>query len=193
MPLQRLLARVGSKRALGMATLIACSTFVTPEESYAQEGLSQARDCVIALKNAPDQKFDEKATVACDKAVAASAKNPELLRMLGAAYFRFGKPERGREILEAAVELGDIEAMTGLGLMHAAGIGGPKDYRRAAAYFRVAAEAGDAEAQSALGKLYENSHGVEKDRDTALKWYRRAAEQGDQDAMKSLRRLEQNP
>ena len=181
------------KKAAWMASLATVLVLTVPEESRAQDGLNLARDCVIALKSAPGQKFNSKATLACDKAVTANATNPALLRMLGAAYFKFGKAKRGREILEDAVALGDIEAMTGLGLMHAGGIGGPKDYARAADLFREAAEAGDAEAQSALGQLYEDGLGVPQDRDSALKWYRLAAEQGDPRAKKSLRRLEAEP
>lgn len=180
------------KKAARIASLAAILALVVPEQGRAQDGLNLARDCVIALKSAPGQKFDSKATLACDKAVTANATNPELLRMLGAAYFKFGKAKRGREILKEAVALGDIEAMTGLGLMHAGGIGGPRDYARAADLFRVAAEAGDPEAQSALGQLYEDGLGVPQDRDTALKWYRLAAEQGDPRAKDGLQRLEQN-
>lgn len=158
----------------------------------AQEALYLARDCLTALKKAAGEKFDSQSSATCDRAVAASSDNPALLRMLGAVYFKFGKPDRARTILEAAIALGDIEAMTGLGLMYFEGRGVQQDYARAAELLLTPAEAGDPHAQNALGQLFERGLGLPQSNELALKWYRLSAEQGHPKAIKAVRRLEEN-
>ncbi len=113
--------------------------------------------------------------------------------MLGAIFSKFGNPERAATILMSAVALGDIDSMTGLGLMYLHGHGVLQDHTRAAALLVKPADAGDPLAQNALGQIYEGGLGLQQSDESAIKWYRLAPEQGYARAAANLRRLEQNP
>jgi len=63
--------------------------------------------------------------------------------------------------------------------MYANGLGVPKDYAKAAKWYREAADQGYASAQLSLGHMYDKGHGVPQNYGEALKWLRKAAEQGD--------------
>jgi TPR repeat protein len=54
----------------------------------------------------------------------------------------------------------------------------PKDYSKAARWYRMAAHGGDASAQANLGLLYRNGRGVRQDDTEAVNWFRKSAEQG---------------
>ena len=80
--------------------------------------------------------------------------------------------------LHASAEAGEAQAQYTLGEMYYAGLGVPKDYVEAAAWYRQAAEQGHDWAQCLLGKMYANGEGVPHDDAAAVRWYRLAAEQG---------------
>ena len=77
-----------------------------------------------------------------------------------------------------AAEMGNANAMNGLGLIYEFGRGVTKDYNEAAKWYRKSAEQGYAKGQANMGYMYEAGNGVEKDYNEAAKWYRKAAEQG---------------
>ena len=58
------------------------------------------------------------------------------------------------------------------------GIGIPRDYLRAAKWFRKSADQGDPEAQFDLGLMYEEGAGVEKDKILAHMWKDKAQKKG---------------
>lgn len=68
-----------------------------------------------------------------------------------------------------------------------AGLGVPKDFAKAAAWYRIGAEKGVAFAQRRLGLLYLNGDGVPQDYVEAIMWLRKAAaEPGDAEAQNAL-------
>ena len=73
---------------------------------------------------------------------------------------------------------GDAEAQYFLGHMYAEGQGVPRQYGKAAVWFRQAAEQGNGHGQFALGYLYDKGIGVAQDDAEAARWYRKSAEQG---------------
>lgn len=156
----------------------------------AQDEQSPVQNCLAALKETPDRKFELESAVICEEAVTASLDKPKILTLLAAIYFKFGKPERAGTILEAAVALGDLEAMTGLGLMYFEGKGVQQDFVRALELLQRPAEAGYPHAQYALGRIHEDGLGVTQSEAQALEWYRRAAEQGYEKAVAKVERLE---
>jgi TPR repeat protein len=67
------------------------------------------------------------------------------------------------------------------------GRGAPKDYTKAARWYREAANGGDVGAQYILASMYEKGDGVAKDLRLALYWYTRTAQQGDAVALAKAR------
>lgn len=90
------------------------------------------------------------------------------------------------EGLTRAAEAGDPEAQHKLGVCYAYGRGVPRDWTRAAGWYRAAAEQGHAAAQKDLGVCCARGRGVPKDWGQAVVWYRRAAENGDARAQHNL-------
>ena len=84
--------------------------------------------------------------------------------------------------LRAKAEAGDANAQTRLGVLYETGDGVPKDYGKAAHWYRLAANQGVAEAQASLGFLYDEGWGVQQDYGKAAHWYRLAANQGNDHA-----------
>jgi uncharacterized protein len=93
------------------------------------------------------------------------------------------------ETAQAAAENGDAKAEYFLGKQYSNGNGVPKDYAKAAEYFRKAAEQGLAAAQNDLGAFYAKGWGVKQDYQEAARWYFKAGEQGDDLAEFSLGRI----
>jgi hypothetical protein len=56
--------------------------------------------------------------------------------------------------------------------------GAPRDYEKAAQWYRLAAEEGNAVAQLNLGHMYAEGLGVSRDDKEAVHWYRLAANRG---------------
>ncbi|NCB25489.1 MAG: hypothetical protein EOM62_08460 [Bacteroidia bacterium] len=86
-------------------------------------------------------------------------------------------------------EKGDPVAGFDLGEIFFTGNGVPRDFSKAAEWYRKSAEQGFARAQFNLGWMYENGRGVPLDERKAAEWYRKASEQGDKRAENSLERL----
>ena len=86
----------------------------------------------------------------------------------------------------ALADTGHAMAQFNLGLMHAKGLGTPKDESVAVRWYRRAAEQGHVDAQNNLGFMYGTGRGVEINHAEAVMWLRRAAEQGDADAQYNL-------
>jgi predicted Zn-dependent protease len=55
----------------------------------------------------------------------------------------------------------------------------PRNYAKAAGWYRKAADQGDANAQHGLGSMYFDGEGVPQNYAEAVRWYRNAAEQGE--------------
>ncbi|MCL2200045.1 MAG: stalk domain-containing protein, partial [Defluviitaleaceae bacterium] len=60
--------------------------------------------------------------------------------------------------------------------------GAPRDFERAAYWYRKAAESGIPQAQNNLGMLYRHGNGVPQNYETAVYWYKKAVEQGEPNA-----------
>jgi len=83
----------------------------------------------------------------------------------------------------------DSDMLHQLGLMFFKSKHGPKDYAKAAKWFRKAADKGNVDAMYQLGEMYKHGEGVPMDDDEAIKWFRKAGENDDGIArlMKSIR------
>ena len=93
-------------------------------------------------------------------------------------------PPEVQELITRA-EQGDADAQAELGSYYFVE-GGPRNYAKAAEWYRRAAEQGHAPAQFNLGVMYKKGEGVPRDYAEAAKWYRKAAEQGRVSAQGSL-------
>ncbi len=78
------------------------------------------------------------------------------------------------------------EEQTRVGDFLRQGSGVPKDWTRAAYWYRQAADQGDPYGQGSVGLMYEFGDGVPQDDAEAITWYRKAAAQGDSYAQYSL-------
>ncbi len=73
-----------------------------------------------------------------------------------------------------------------LGEMYNTGESVPKDYKKAAKFYRLASDQGFAQAQNRLGEMYMYGHGVPQDYKETVKWLKLAAEQGHANAQLNL-------
>ncbi len=73
---------------------------------------------------------------------------------------------------------GDLEAQVALAGLYEAGLGVPRDDRRAAHWYRAAAEKGHVAAQLNIGDFYSRGRGVTLDRVKAWYWLDLAASAG---------------
>ena len=94
--------------------------------------------------------------------------------------------------LQQEAASGDATAQYNLGVVYHEGLGIPKDYAEAAAWFRKAADQGTAAAQFSLGASYNFGEGVAQDYEQAAFWYSKAAAQGNADAQCYLGQLYHN-
>ena len=92
----------------------------------------------------------------------------------------------GEKTIQDRAEEGDADAQLQLGHLYESGEGVPKDYTKAAKWYRKAAEQGNAEAQLYLGCSYATGRGVPQHSAEHLKWIRKAAQQGLADAQVQL-------
>jgi hypothetical protein len=117
----------------------------------------------------------------------AANGNPTAILQLGSCYAR-GEHGLKKDSLVAAafyvqaVELGDVTAMFGLGLLYATGDGVKLDKKKAVKYYRMAADRGHARAQFNLGCCFRDGDGVAQDYAEAVRFYKLAADQGLSDA-----------
>ena len=81
----------------------------------------------------------------------------------------------------AAAEAGDPASQTAVGTLYYLGIGTPRDYAQALAWYEKAALAGDPHARRNLGSMFRHGHGTPQDDFRAFGWYdaaRRAGHSG---------------
>jgi len=115
----------------------------------------------------------------------ADARDRNATRILAEAYYA-GSGGVTQDFAQAAhyfqrlSELGDVRAMTTLGLMYARGIGVPKNMQEAMNKWRFAASqrTPDSGAEYNLGVAYLKGDGIPVDEAQALHWLRRAAARG---------------
>lgn len=104
----------------------------------------------------------------------------------GWAAYNDGDYGRAIELFQALAEGGDPEANYALGLLHANGLGVPRDDARAADYVSRSAEAGYPPAQDLLGYMYDFGLGLPQNRHLAERWYQKAVDAGEINAMNNL-------
>lgn len=115
----------------------------------------------------------------------AEARDRNATRTLAEAYYA-GSGGIAQDFALAAhyfqrlSELGDVRAMTTLGLMYARGIGVPQSMSEAVKKWRLAASQPNPDAGAAynLGVAYLKGEGIGADPAQAFSWMRRAAERG---------------
>jgi TPR repeat protein len=99
-------------------------------------------------------------------------------------------PVKARALLAKAAEANSAEAQYQLGLMTAAGVGGPRNDAAARALFEKAAAQNHAGALEQLGVFAQDGRGGPRDTSAAKAYYEKAAALGDADAKAALKRLE---
>ncbi|CAG8718101.1 8433_t:CDS:2 [Dentiscutata erythropus] len=97
-------------------------------------------------------------------------------RILGDYYYKNDKYTQAFELLQSAVNKGNVIAMTNLGLCYQRGRGTDTNMVKGFKLFEQAATMGLPASQYELGKCYEQGKGIEKDLKKALDWYEKAAE-----------------
>lgn len=91
--------------------------------------------------------------------------------------------------LERLARQGHRDAQRELATLYYRGSGTPRDFTRAAQWYRKAAVQGDAESQFVLSGMYLKGEGVPRDKGVALQWLKRAAAQGHAGAQARLAQL----
>ncbi len=109
---------------------------------------------------------------------AADMNNPCGLFRLGLHYYEQQTPDykKAFEYFNRALETGNADAETYLGVMYASGLGVPESHSRALKYFNSAALSGSHVAENELGRIYLNGIGTKQDYDLAMKYFSSAAE-----------------
>jgi TPR repeat protein len=109
---------------------------------------------------------------------------PDAMYALGTWYLH-GKGDlvkldltRAIELIRAAAEAGNIEAMYDLAVSYDKGAGNVRDLERAFEWFLRAAIRGDADATFCVGRCYRNGDGIAKDLRLAAIWDQRTTELG---------------
>ncbi len=97
--------------------------------------------------------------------------------------------ERARELYQDAAVQSQPRALAQLGRMHAQGLGGPTDLKKALECSLKAAESGFPQAQTHLYALHRQGNAFVGDHSTALLWLTAAADQRHPDAMMALAEL----
>ena len=114
--------------------------------------------------------------------VAADAKEPMGLHLLGSLYYQGHGVEkdmkRAVDLFAAAAELGWRPSQTNLGIIYQAGDGVKRDMVKAMEYYMAAGKQGDLQATFHLGQIFRRGDGVEQDYAKALDYYRLAVQQG---------------
>lgn len=92
--------------------------------------------------------------------------------------------EKSFELFSRAAELGNSQAMFGLGICYKHGWGVVPDAQKAFDFYKRAAENGDALAQCVVGDYFADGEDgvVEQNTKTAFEWYLKSAENGEEDA-----------
>ncbi|WP_193367725.1 tetratricopeptide repeat protein [Pelagibius marinus] len=173
-----------------LVAMVGCSATVQDAEKL----LAECNDQLFQEGGAaPGAAFSEATLELCEKALAASPGEKELMLSLGTAYLRTGRDDRAAELIQAAVDLEYLNAYAALAFLYMTGTGVPTDYRKARQVARHAANLGDSSAQNILGVMCAAGLGAPADKQEAARWFRLAAEQGNRAAAEHLRRLENKP
>ncbi|CAN0506293.1 unnamed protein product [Scytosiphon promiscuus] len=86
--------------------------------------------------------------------------------------------------------MGEVNAMTYLGVMMMTGAGGPKEFKTAQSWWDKGAELGDNRCAFNLGIAHAGGHGQDQpDFVEAWRWFSRAQDMGNQSAVTALERL----
>ncbi|MDX2201501.1 MAG: serine/threonine-protein kinase [Hyphomicrobiaceae bacterium] len=204
---------IGRAAAWGLAVAALSAGFVvsyhsaqptksTPEPAarYQAAGVPQVdpavRDCVDARvpdASGKDSAEAERIIRVCERAEGILPRDATIKRNLALAMIAVDREiPRAAGYLTDAAALGDVEAMSELGLLLERGRGVDKDYIQARAWYERAAEGGDATAFNRLGVMFEIGKGVVQDFAVARAWYEKAAGAGHAEAMTNLGLLYEN-
>ena len=93
---------------------------------------------------------------------------------------------RRPDITERPPRTVTFPAQYNLAFLYENGLGVPRDFAQAAAWYRKAADQGDPESQNNLGVLYSTGQGVPHDEAEAVRLYRLAAAQDDLEGLTNL-------
>ena len=125
-----------------------------------------------------------------------AAKEGHILAMvkLGDIFLFDNEPnvvegKEARKWYEKAAELGNGEAMQGLGKMFEEGKGVSLNYRVAFDWYKKSVDAGYIPAMVDIGVIYEDGKGVSQNYAEACRWYKMAADKGNACAMRLIGRL----
>ena len=134
-----------------------------------------------AQEDDPELAALKREIVRLEKTVAAGDLNAavDLGWLMVRRDSRVADPDRAVALFRDAAGKGSVRGQYAMGWAYANGRGLPRDFAKAAEWYRVAATAGgDKDAQFALGELYFNGLGVANDYGRAIDLYRKAAYQG---------------
>ncbi|RPI41556.1 MAG: sel1 repeat family protein [Betaproteobacteria bacterium] len=136
---------------------------------------------ILALAGAP---LHAEQTISVDELkIRSEAGDKTATRALAEAYY-VGRGGVAQDFAQAAhwyrklASQGEAAAQTSLGLMHARGLGFPKNMAEARKWWSLAAAQNDPGAQHNLGMVYLEGAGVAVDAPQALHWFQRAAARG---------------
>lgn len=105
-------------------------------------------------------------------------KGAEAIAEAAFEAFEQGKYLTALELAERAASLGDPQAHTLLGRIHAEGLGVGQDFAKAARWYGEGVQLGDLESAFALGVLHAQGNGVAKNFDEAARLFEMAALKG---------------
>ncbi|MEM1316657.1 MAG: CHAT domain-containing protein [Pseudomonadota bacterium] len=133
-----------------------------------------------------DKIDPQKALPICTAEVNANPNNHASAAHLARVYSKLGQAEKAGELLRAIDDITDPDALAYLGVVYRDGLGGPKDMKRAIAFFKAASDGGNLFAMQVLAGLYLDKTKPYADlkRGEALRL--QAAELGNPDAMEKL-------
>jgi len=117
---------------------------------------------------------------------AAAQDHPQALFVLAELERLQQNGRRARELFHRGAAIGHSDCQHNLAVMFHDGIGGPRDYEEAYAWFRKAAEQGFAMSQYSLALLYERGTACRPDIAQSEAWLERAAANGHADAKTQL-------
>jgi uncharacterized protein len=121
---------------------------------------------------------------------AANLGEARAMINLAAANENVPSPEYGEALiwLRKAAEMGERDAMFGIGVYYERGLGVQRNYGEALNWYRRAAALGQTIAMNNIAVLYQNGNGVEQNPLEAMKWLAEAARLGDRGAQADLTR-----
>lgn len=121
----------------------------------------------------------------------AAAQNHAGAMVLLAEYYDHGfyvpkDPKKANELVNKAIELGDLSAKNLLGRKYAEGVGVKKDPKKAFELYSTTAASGNAEGQYLLANCYRSGFGTKKNYDESVRLARLAVKNGNTEAAGAL-------